>query len=284
MLLLTSVNDVLQLVTDAAADVEVHASWLDVTSAPQIVTPGRTNTPSITTATTTTVVGSPAAGAQRNVKTLHVRNEHASTAVGVTVQHTDGTTVATLFKVTLAAGETLAYVEGVGFAVYDSAGAVRTPPGLVRQQIFTDVGLDAGGQATVTLGSAPSNVKSVFATCRQDRRLAAVLSLAGAQAVIQVRRAQYERATLGDLSAQNAPTGVTIRSTSGGTTAAPAAGVSAQTVDVAGGSGNAENLASYDAHVHVFNALYQHGHAVTQTFTDAPVAASETVDLLVTYL
>lgn len=124
MLLLTSTSDLLRVTTSASASVDCHASWMDYT-APSTVTPGRTNTTPITTATTTTVVGSPASSVIRNVKELHVRNKHASTSCDVTVIHTDGTTVAELYDATLLAGESLHYSEGRGFYITDTNGAVK---------------------------------------------------------------------------------------------------------------------------------------------------------------
>lgn len=60
MINLASTSDKLQVVTDVAgSDIRVHASWVDLNGT--TVTPGRTNTPGITTATTTDVVASPAA-------------------------------------------------------------------------------------------------------------------------------------------------------------------------------------------------------------------------------
>lgn len=127
MLLLTSTTDLIEVVTDSAATVDVHASYVDLAAA--VVTPGRKNT-AIASATTT-IVAAPGAATQRNVKTLHLRNKHASTSVGVTVRHTDGTTVVELVKATLLAGETLSYVEGEGFVVRDANGAVKGPAALV---------------------------------------------------------------------------------------------------------------------------------------------------------
>jgi hypothetical protein len=112
MLLLTSTADLLRVVTSAAVPIDVHASWVD--NSASAVTPGRTNT-AITTATTTTIVGSPASATQRNIKTLQLRNKHASTPCDVTVQHTDGGTIVELYKKTLAAGQTLQYIDEQGF-------------------------------------------------------------------------------------------------------------------------------------------------------------------------
>lgn len=123
MLLLASTADLLRIVTSAAVTVDVHASWVDLNGS--TVTPGRTNT-AISTAATTTVVGSPASSTYRTVKSLTVRNRHATTAQDVTLNHTDGTTSVELIKVTLAAGECLHYHEAAGFWVSDAFGRVKT--------------------------------------------------------------------------------------------------------------------------------------------------------------
>lgn len=118
MLLLTATTDKLQLITGAAATLDVHASYMDMSNAdPPVVkgsTSGRTNT-AITTATTTDIVAAPAASTTRNIKTLHVRNKHATTATDVTVQFNQNATLFELYKVNLLPGEALEYIEGVGF-------------------------------------------------------------------------------------------------------------------------------------------------------------------------
>lgn len=114
MLLLTSTNDQLQVVTEQAATIDVHATWVDTNPSTSAITPGRTNT-TITTATTTSVAGSPAASTQRNIKTLHLRNKHATAASVVTVRHSDGTTVVELLKMSLLPGNALEYTDQGGF-------------------------------------------------------------------------------------------------------------------------------------------------------------------------
>lgn len=121
MLLLTSTSDIIRVVTGSAADVDVHASWLDNTSG--TITAGRTNTAAITTATTTTVVGSPASGAQRNVKHLNITNSHASVSTTVLVQHFDGTTSEDLMGVTLLPGENLIFTAEGEWTHHDVQGA-----------------------------------------------------------------------------------------------------------------------------------------------------------------
>lgn len=125
MLLLASTSDLLRVVTSAAVATDVHASFVDLNTSTSATTPGRTNT-AITTATTTTVVASPAASTVRTVKTLCVRNKHASTAQTVTVLHSDGTTVVELVQAILSAGDALHYDEHQGFTVRDLRGQVKT--------------------------------------------------------------------------------------------------------------------------------------------------------------
>ena len=120
MILLTSTSDILRVVTaQAVSTIGVHASYMDNVSG--AVTPGRTNT-NITTATTTTVVGSPGASTQRNVNDLSIENNNASTSCVVTVQHFDGTTSVDLISVTLLPGENLNLREDGSWSHKDSNG------------------------------------------------------------------------------------------------------------------------------------------------------------------
>lgn len=119
MLILTNTGtDKLQVISSSAATMDVHASWSDLLSG--AVTPGRTNT-AISSATTTDVVATPAASTVRNVKTLHIRNKSATLACDVTVQYNQNATLFELHKVTLQTGDTLEYIEGIGFFVITSS-------------------------------------------------------------------------------------------------------------------------------------------------------------------
>ena len=112
MLLLASTSDLIQVINDVTGTIDVHASYIDYLSG--AITPGRKNT-AITTNATTTVVASPTGSTVRNVKTLVIRNTHASTAVTITVQHYDGTTTVSLHKEMLCPGSELHFIEGQGF-------------------------------------------------------------------------------------------------------------------------------------------------------------------------
>lgn len=128
MLLLTSISDLVRVATSAAADIEVYAAWVDNNAG--TITPGRLNTASITTATTTTVVPSPGASTQRNVKHLNITNNHASASCVVTVDHTDGTNPVELMSFTLLPGENMIFNEEGRWAHRDAQGAEYPPAGL----------------------------------------------------------------------------------------------------------------------------------------------------------
>lgn len=122
-MLLLDDNSELRVVTSAAVTVDVHASYVDNDAGTTNPVPVNT---AITTATTTSVVGSPAAGDQRNVQTLIIRNKHASSTNTITVRHDDGTVAADLFGVALGPGETCQYLDGVGWQVLTNGGAIKT--------------------------------------------------------------------------------------------------------------------------------------------------------------
>ena len=105
MLLLTSTSDIIRVVTGSAADVDIHTSFVDISGT--TITPGRTNTAPITTATTTTIVAAPASSTQRNVKAIYVHNASATVSTTVTIQHFDGTTSVDLVNCTLLPDEHL---------------------------------------------------------------------------------------------------------------------------------------------------------------------------------
>ncbi len=125
-MILSSTSDVLRVVTSSAVTVDAYASYVDANGTTVV---GGRQSAAITTATTTTVVGSPGSGVARKVKTLTIRNKHASTSVTVTLEHFNGTTAVEILKRTLAAGEQITYEDGQGFTAedggfYPSSGAV----------------------------------------------------------------------------------------------------------------------------------------------------------------
>lgn len=128
MLLLTSTSDILRVTTGTATStIEVHASYVD--NASGTITPGRTNT-RITTATTTTVVSSPGAATQRNVKGLYITNNSSGTTCLVGVEHYDGTNSVEIMQFNLLPGENMTFNEDGGWRHRDANGAEYPPTGL----------------------------------------------------------------------------------------------------------------------------------------------------------
>lgn len=147
MLLLTSTSDIIRVITGTTgSDIEVHASWVDNNAG--AITPGRTNTASIVTNTTTTVVAAPASGVQRNVKHLSLSNNHASTATSVAVEHYDGTNAVELREVNLLAGENLTLDLNGNWRHYDANGGEYVGIGPMATQAEME-----GGSSVTTVVS-----------------------------------------------------------------------------------------------------------------------------------
>lgn len=116
MLILASTSDSLTVATSIDGPVDVHASWVDTVTAAGTITPGRKNTV-IAVAGPATAVLPPAASTQRNIKTLHVRNKHASSSCQVVVIHNDGANSPYLFDTVLGPGKSLQCTDQGGFRV-----------------------------------------------------------------------------------------------------------------------------------------------------------------------
>jgi hypothetical protein len=159
MLLLTSTSDLIQVITSAAGTVKVHASYVDNNAG--TITPGRTNTPTISTAATTTVVASPASSVQRNVKKLSVRNTDASVTQTITVQHTDGTNVEPLWIGTLLAGECIVFDAEGDWQAYNSAGIQKTDTGSGRLIGTPTVLTAASGTFTTSAATRTIRIRGV---------------------------------------------------------------------------------------------------------------------------
>jgi len=153
MLLVTGTGDSVTVTTGSAGAIAVHASYVDNNAGS--FTGGRTNTPSITTATTTTVVAAPGSGIQRNVKHLSIFNTHASVSNLVTVQHTDGTNIETQQSATLAPGESLILDQNGDWTYYNAAGIpyVNNGPGRYLKSTLLTSG------TSFTTGSGTNTIK-----------------------------------------------------------------------------------------------------------------------------
>ncbi len=151
MMNLALTTDKIQLVTSAAAAVDVHASWVDDLNpgSGDAMTPGKTNT-AISTATTTDIVPAPAASTVRNVKHIDIMNRDASLTCAVTVKYNaNGTTYQLTNAVSLLPGESLVLREGIWFH-YDANGGVYpyTAPSQADIQTFTATGANTWTKPT----------------------------------------------------------------------------------------------------------------------------------------
>lgn len=123
MILLASTNDKLRLVTSSSSNTDVHVSWADLNGT--TVTPGRTNTATISSATTTDILASPGASTYRTAKTIAIRNRGTSSQT-VTVIHTDGTNALELTEAQLGPDEQLHYDEHQGWRVINKYGTYKS--------------------------------------------------------------------------------------------------------------------------------------------------------------
>src|SRR5215471_4228600 len=114
MILCLGPSDKIQLISGSAVALDCHISAMDYDGT--TATSYRKNT-AISTAATTDLSAAPASGVTRNIKTVNVRNKDASQYCTVTIQHTDGSTVVQLYQISLPPGQTLVYVEGIGWSV-----------------------------------------------------------------------------------------------------------------------------------------------------------------------
>ncbi len=114
-MILTSTTDALQVTSSVAADLDILACYIDASSSTGATSNiGRAVT-AMNTATTTSVVAAPGASTARKITHLTIRNKDTADTTDVTVLIDVSGTDYELHKVTLEPGETLEYVEGVGF-------------------------------------------------------------------------------------------------------------------------------------------------------------------------
>lgn len=127
MLNLSNTNHVIRVLTAAAASIECHASWGDISGT--TLTLGGYNTPNITTANTVTVVPAPGAGVVRNVKGIYITNVSPGASSRVAVEHFDGTTAVELMGFVLLPGENMTFNEEGRWRHFDRNGGEYPPAG-----------------------------------------------------------------------------------------------------------------------------------------------------------
>lgn len=115
MIYLPNTTDKLDLVTSAAASIDVNANYVDAAASTLAASGAGRNNTAITTATTTDILAAPASSTTRTCKQLTIRNKDAALTCDVTVRYNANGTAYELHKATLQPGWMLMYIEGIGF-------------------------------------------------------------------------------------------------------------------------------------------------------------------------
>lgn len=207
MLFLASTSDILRVVTDAVCAVDVQASFVDLSAGTP--TPG-VQRAKISTATTTTVVSAPGASTTRNVKAITIRNVHASTSVGVTVQVFDGTSAYEIEKAVLAPGQSAVFLDGQWF----TQSSAVTPDQAWETKAIATFGANDSSPANALLhlqrggnvAATPTNIGTSVARCslfrpRRDFTVDAIYQY-GVGATSVFRMAIYRYSDLARLTAE----------------------------------------------------------------------------------
>lgn len=179
MIILPNTTDKLQLTTSAAGDIDVVVSFgLTDHGTPPVVQPFDRQLTTIVTAATIDILAAPATSSlTKTPEEMTIRNTHASVSNTVTVLYNANGTTYEIHKVTLAPGEMLEYIRGIGWFTV----ANQMPN--IRNQNTSDQALSSGTEAYLA-GSAlaiPSNRPITIGT-RFHWRLAATKTAAGVAA------------------------------------------------------------------------------------------------------
>jgi hypothetical protein len=249
-MILSSTSDILRIVTTGTPDIDVQAGWADLTAT--ALTAGRTNT-KISSATTTTVIASPGASTQRQVKTIVIRNIHATNPNTVTVQHYDGSVSVNVYAATLAAGESVQY-DGTSWSYYNSSGALTS--------VTTSANLsgDVSSVGTVTTIGAKKVTVAMLADGTDGQLI--TWDAAGVAAVVPVGTATHV------LTSNGAGAAPTFQAAPAGGAAVADIGSTAETVGGSVANGTAATASRSD-----------HKHAITNPKIDDLATADDNTDL-----
>ena len=152
MILLTSTNDIVQVVTTTTATTDYAVGWVDLDDT-VMVGPG-SGQGVISSATSTTIAAAPSSGQQRKVQSIWITNTSTTTANTVTVVKDVSGTDYRLYRAVLAPGESIHYTDGVGFSVRDTGGKIRT-------QAHYDSGYTGRSSAFFKLGAGATEAAGI---------------------------------------------------------------------------------------------------------------------------
>lgn len=159
MISLFGASDVLRIVTTTAASLNAVCAFT-TRAADGSISKGRQRTV-VSSATTTTVVSAPAAGDERNVYSLSIRNTHVSLSNQVTIQEFDGTTAFERFRVILAPGEQLIFDSFGGWQYLNAQGMPKQSQSQGSSSPAIGVDFDAVLEADVLCGAVSNAIADV---------------------------------------------------------------------------------------------------------------------------
>jgi hypothetical protein len=155
MLILDATTKSIEIILSAAVatnQLPVVSSYVDTTSSAS--TPGANTTASNNT-TGVTIVAAPAASTQRLVKAIQIYNAD-TTQASITVRYNDNSTLRTLWTGSIDIGDTLQYMSGMGFRVFDFKGNLKTVDTILvpAPQIMKSVGFDSANLTALTTSTS----------------------------------------------------------------------------------------------------------------------------------
>jgi len=153
MIILDGNTETLTIATSSTADIDFLISYADIGASS--FTPGSVEGKYVAINTANAALGSPAASTQRQVKLIIITNRHASASNTIVVKKYVPTNEYYLTpSVTLAAGESMQYMDGQGWVYYASNGTVKgnllAAAGGDRSVQFNNGGIALGADADFT--------------------------------------------------------------------------------------------------------------------------------------
>lgn len=123
MILLSGIAQSLELLTGGAQSTDWTSSYVDITTTTFAPSSNQGN---VAAAVATTIIQAPLSSVTRQVKMLSVRNRDGGSPQTVTIQkNVSGTKYRITGDVVLQAGESMQYVDGDGFTIFDSNGQAK---------------------------------------------------------------------------------------------------------------------------------------------------------------
>lgn len=124
MIILSTINDTLELITSSTANIDYYVAYVDITTT--TFAPSSTQG-AISSATTTTILSAPSASTQRQIKLITIVNKHATASNNITLQKdVSATNYQITGTYTLSAGDSLRCDVDGNIQIFDKNGRLKT--------------------------------------------------------------------------------------------------------------------------------------------------------------